>query len=231
MELSYFTPKGVHIQIACKDKLGYSKDDVLFNAYQHLKEGTMMNLTATQVDQLIETYIPKEAYLGVNNPLLAPLKPAPQQPEQVPKKGNTMYCDECDCEICNAEMLKPEIRYLQDRVSSEASNHNRAINKAFFIYDEEAPETPQELIDRIKAGNFVVEAEYLNKPTWIGTFYQYFKWRNPSNPANNDGARAARKVLEKATQTLRDTIVVSNPTDGLAALNAYIAQDFTKTTA
>lgn len=156
------------------------------------------------------------------------------------KKDNNMraYSDSYSAPTASvsitADAFSPE-KTAQDRLTSRAlyafREKGREMEKTYHLYDDNAPKTIKEMLDRVKAGDYKFDADYKDEFILSRSFdsydsqFRYFDWRKV--PADQDGYCKAYALLDKAHDELVDTITVLGAKEGLAALRAFEAQSFT----
>jgi hypothetical protein len=130
------------------------------------------------------------------------------------KKKNNMYYDYRD-------NLKPEQLHLLNRASRvESKLTGDAYTK--FMQRPDAPKTAQELVDFIKAGNIRVvqkgEDDYNRFGGLTSNIIFSADWK-----ADQAGYDAAMASIKAEYTKAKDMIIVGEPKDGLAALQAFEA--------
>lgn len=108
--------------------------------------------------------------------------------------------------------------YFGQRAVEIFFEKKEALKKDFGLIDDEAPRTAKELAARIAAGKFVIDTTK-EVSEWDFSIRRAFSWRDPSVKKDEDGYKAARKVLDKKLTETKDIIVASEKaTDALAAV-------------
>jgi hypothetical protein len=130
------------------------------------------------------------------------------------KKNNTMYYDFRD-------NLKPEQIHLLKRASTV---NDKLMDAAFskFMKRPARPTSPQALVDAIKGGDIRVLTKQDD---------EYNRYAGPldniifsaSFKTDEAGYDAEMKTIKDAYTEAKDLIIVSEPADGLKALNAFEA--------
>lgn len=108
--------------------------------------------------------------------------------------------------------------------------HDMLLNKAFFIKDEDPPQTIKEYKDRVAKGLFIFDTrDIFEDSTDDGREYLDWalRWRDPSKNADHPGYNNAWKILHKAYEDLQLDIQVFSPEDGLKRLREFEAKSFT----
>lgn len=120
--------------------------------------------------------------------------------------------------------------YLESRLYMIVEEKRNAARIQFGISDDKTPKSPQEIIDRIKAGNITIsnrwESDVDDEDRY--RFYEpwsYLRWRNPNTVKDTAGFEAWDKKLVAAREKVFDVIQIASPADALKAL-----QDFEATT-
>jgi len=101
------------------------------------------------------------------------------------------------------------------------------------------PMSPKEYVERIKDGKFEfakhglnddgswrVDEPDQNNPFAVYNVSGYILWVDPDHPKDAEGYTAAEKLMEKALKDAERMIAVSNPAEGLAALEKFEAETF-----
>ena len=164
------------------------------------------------------------------NPIsLGPLEPcckecpASQWPK---KKENKMHKTFNEVTINTPEVTptdQMQREYLIDRLYHVRSEKHEALLQKFYINPMPAPNTPQELADRLTKGMYTIkslakDANY--KYDWNGWYYD-LQWRDPAHPADKEGYDVAEGLMDKVYQDTKDAIMIKAPADGLTALQAF----------
>lgn len=118
--------------------------------------------------------------------------------------------------------------YLSRQLSSVAYAKDVETMKSFGLTDDPTPRKGSELLDRIKSGKYILRDE--KSVRYAESALDYFEWRDPAVVKDQDGFDAAAKVMQKSRIDAERTIQIAAPADGLAALKAFEAMSFDKTT-
>lgn len=119
--------------------------------------------------------------------------------------------------------------YLARQLSSVAYAKDVELMKSFGLTDDPTPRKGSELLDRIKSGKYILRDEKSVK--WAENALSYIEWRDPAVVKDEEGFEAAEKAMQKSRLDTDRTIQIAAPADGLAALKAFEAMSFDKTTA
>lgn len=114
-----------------------------------------------------------------------------------------------------------KVDYLTGRLHDAFDAKNTELQRMFHLIDDQAPRTPEELIERIKAGKFTLPEKDKRRTYWGA--YDQIIWRDPSAKKDQDGYDAAFDLLEKERTKAKDAIMISDPADGLKAIQALEA--------
>jgi len=117
--------------------------------------------------------------------------------------------------------------YLINRLVNAGHEQMHQLERHFGIADDEAPKTWKDLTDRIAKGRYVLPK---NDQEGFGSRSLYdldytLRWRDPATVEDHEGFKVANEKRLAAQTAAKDQIMVSNPKEGLEALNT-----FTKTT-
>jgi hypothetical protein len=95
----------------------------------------------------------------------------------------------------------------------------------FFKLDPvEGPKTFREFVEKIKSDDFTMDEKRLDQKMSTYSMLDYVRWtKEKPDQAGYDKALAE---LNKAVQATKDLIVISEPKDGLKALNDFEAKTF-----
>jgi hypothetical protein len=180
-----------------------------------------MNITNLSISPLSRGHLTNSGNL-VYDVDLVPIKkePATQAVLNKKKKENTMCLDCEDNGIRKWTVEETRIDYLSERAYSIKNEKRTALARKFGIIDDEAPETAQELVDRILAGKFVLGEK---KDRTHYSPVQNIQWRDPAITKDEVGFKAAAEKLAKEHQKVVDTIQILPPEQGLKALQEYEA--------
>lgn len=117
--------------------------------------------------------------------------------------------------------------YLSGRVREVALKKYEDLLRTHGLKDDPQPITPKELVDRIKAGQYVLPENSDDRD-----FYHYLLpahfiiWRNPEIKKDQENFNKAEAAMIVEKTKVLDTIMVSNAADGLKALQEFEAKDF-----
>lgn len=116
-------------------------------------------------------------------------------------------------------------RYLYDRAYSIYCKKDVTLRQKFGTTDQPGPKTPQELVDRIKSGNFIIQGWEEDQISWetspSSILRSYIRWRDPSVTADMPGLKAALILMETEYTKLKDSIAIKTPVEALAELQAW----------
>lgn len=147
-----------------------------------------------------------------------------EAPTQLPtdneaKKETNMY------DLYRAQSLSSDKKHLLDRVTEITSMKTMDLRKTYRTEDDPRPETPNEIVKRIKDGLFIAPSDEDFSRMYVSA-YQAIKWRDPAKPADIAGYNEAQKRLTAAETRVEDDIFVLPATDALASLRAFETMDF-----
>jgi hypothetical protein len=114
--------------------------------------------------------------------------------------------------------------YLRNRLSAAYFSKDADLERAYGLRDDSSPQTPQEMVDRILAGKYVIDEKE------DGEYYDdlsvYFSWRDPAIKKDREGYDAAHKILKAAHNKASDQVMVLSAAEGLKALQEFEATEF-----
>lgn len=117
--------------------------------------------------------------------------------------------------------------YLKKRAYEIQSDIRSGLRETYKLdgYFDNAPKTYDDMVARLKAGEYTIDEAQAKKHEIRGGFYpfEYFSWRTDADKEDRAGFDAATTDFSKVYQATLDTIVVSDPKDGLTALQALEA--------
>lgn len=122
--------------------------------------------------------------------------------------------------------------YLLDRLE-QTYYDQKDLRKAFNMDDDPRPETAEELIKRMEDKQYLVVDARVRYDEYdeefdLGEAGRFLRWRNPEAKRDEKGYEAAVERKRQAKVPTRDTIMISDPAEGLKALQAYQTTDFSK---
>ena len=130
------------------------------------------------------------------------------------KNWSKEWCGDPDCKICDFKEEEKamdknnqpdNIKYFTRRLFEIFDEKKRIIDKAFRFYDDNAPTTAKEAVERILAGKYILpEAKNDYGITHI-------RWRDPNKKEDLEGHEAASKVLLKLYLQSKDYIMIGDP--------------------
>jgi hypothetical protein len=97
--------------------------------------------------------------------------------------------------------------YFRDRARSIKYTLLSQAERAFGICTDEPPRTAKEMVERIKAGMYVLPSD---DDDWGR---QSIQWRDPSIKRDRDGFRAAAKKIDDEYQSIKDKIMAQSITE------------------
>lgn len=118
--------------------------------------------------------------------------------------------------------------YLENELYAVSYAKEKDARKVFYMDADQAPTTPKEYVERIKAGTFTfkdrftnADGEWLNGYGGCYTADYAIEWRTV--PADKVGYKAALDKVKVAMKDAERTIKIGTPAEGLAALKAFEA--------
>jgi len=116
--------------------------------------------------------------------------------------------------------------YLLQRASNAKYKIQEDLHKQFGLSDDESPRNPQELVDRITSGKYVLptekESELMVNQYWpCSPMLAGIKWRDPAVKEDRAGWKAAEKQLETAFNDVHDAVMIKSNDDALAAIKEF----------
>lgn len=121
--------------------------------------------------------------------------------------------------------------YLESRLHSIYWDKQAGLSRHFHILDDEYPKSYKEAIQRIKDGKVVLKkhfdiADEIDEEDDLFGFDVYslghaLRWRDPNQPADHDGHKAALEKLDAARTEIKDIIQIKTPEEGLVALKEF----------
>lgn len=112
-------------------------------------------------------------------------------------------------------------QYLRGRMYDVIGKKVTEAECNFGLIDDESPRSPEEIVERIKSGMFVIPAPE-GRDNW-GSPYKMILWRDPAKVKDRDGYNAWSAKLDVARTKLEDTIAINSPADALSELQAFEA--------
>lgn len=178
----------------------------------------MANKDFTATEQM-KWFIKGDEYSFATTSVAAPVQPSAPVPK---KKGNKPMCYDCDYEddCCSTDTVtEKKVNYLKGRAYRIRDDKQTELRKTFSMDADAAPATAEELVERITEGRYTL-MEKDKRPYWM-TAFNAIIWKDPKVPADPVGYEAALKTLDAEYVKVIDTIMVAEPVDALAAVQAF----------
>lgn len=142
------------------------------------------------------------------------------------KKAKQMSYD-CDCDgysSTSKEMTIEDRRldHARTRISGIWETKYDELRKQFCL-DESKPKTPEELIEKIKAGKFILKSEEFRRARSYWDAIDFIEWKD--KPADEEGYDKALKALNETRGEAEDQIFLG--TDALGAISKFAAWKYT----
>lgn len=141
-------------------------------------------------------------------------------------KGKKMYATSNTAIVAAAQPETVGQRdYLISRLE-EVSDKKYDDARTFFKLDPvERPKTLRDLIDQLKSGDYTIDDDILDKKVYNSVDMLYnVRWTKEKS--DQAGFEKASDAIREATIKIRDKIKILDPKEGLAALEAFEAQQF-----
>lgn len=119
--------------------------------------------------------------------------------------------------------------YLARQLQGVSYAKDVELMKSFGLTEDPTPRKGSDLIARITTGKYILRDE--KSVRYADSALDYIEWRDPAVVKDQEGFEAAQKVMHKSKLDTERTIQIAAPADGLAALKAFEAMSFDKTTA
>lgn len=139
----------------------------------------------------------------------------------------------------NAEQFAIEQRnYIAHQLDLAATEANTSLTKFFAIFDDAAPATPKEFVDRILAGKYILpknrRGDDLSEDTcdcYDDDFCyqspaQMIIWRDPAKKADRDGYDAAVEDMNAAKKAANEVVMLGTLEEARKALEDFRAKTF-----
>jgi hypothetical protein len=114
--------------------------------------------------------------------------------------------------------------YLRSRLLAAYFSKDADLERAYGLRDDSSPETPQEVVDRIIAGKYVINKK--DEGDYYCELLDYIYWRDPAIKKDREGYDAAHKILKAAHNKASDQVMVLSAAEGLKALQEFEATEF-----
>jgi len=157
-------------------------------------------------------YPPTECFVDLPTPCVAecpPVTEAQAQEACAQRKDNKMNLINMSTYEAEFNAEQNQLGYLGERTYTIYHTKKNALRKEFNLDDDESPATPTELVERIKAGKFVIPEDYKDYRSY-GCSERYIKWRDPEAKKDEAGFKAAMKKLDAIKVATEDFFVMSN---------------------
>lgn len=123
----------------------------------------------------------------------------------------------------NNPMVRRKAYYLSNRIENIFDVKKRELQKQFGLVDDSEPISPQDMVDRIKTGKYIIE----EKKKYYG-WSDGLRWRDPSRKEDQAGFDAANSAMQIAFRDALDTIkIISDEQARLKALKDFEAWTYT----
>lgn len=133
------------------------------------------------------------------------------------EKEKTMYSN-ANVQVTEIQ-ASPEKDYLRREGEKTYREMDLTLERKFGLVNDDRPMTATDIVARIQAGKFILDAKYKDEYTYGAA--DYITWRDPAIKEDKDGYKAAEKLLKAAYRTAKDVIEVKTPAEGLDALVAF----------
>lgn len=117
-------------------------------------------------------------------------------------------------------------KYLERRLQDVYSQKRDGLEAAFGLVDDEAPNGPGELSERLKEGKFTIRGLDKDKGATQFNYWCWFdliQWRDPSRKEDAEGFKKAVDELKALRQKSLDSIKIEDVKAGLDAVKALEA--------
>lgn len=125
-------------------------------------------------------------------------------------------------------------QYLSERASSVFYTKTNELYPKFGLHDEPTPKSPLEVIERIKAGDFVLRGKWAkdyvadedDEDCYYYNAFDAFRWRKPGTKRDQVGFDKAVEALKSFYTKTKDSIMIGDAKEGLKALEAFESKTF-----
>lgn len=209
IELSVETQDFIdYVQEIAERYLSQSEKDFILKAFKNMEDYVNIN-----------TVCSKAAPSFTHDYSLAPCTPA----------GYVVPCQQEECKMnyattavsVSAELdsTKDQRKFLRNSLYEAFSDKKHALKRKFGLVHDDAPDSFEEMLARIQAGKYVIDAKDAKRKTYAPL--AYIVWRDPSVKEDQDGYDAAKAELRKAYDKAEEDIRILAPEAGLASLRAF----------
>lgn len=156
-----------------------------------------------------------------------------KQTPAVPKYGNSICQKEevnpmasyASATVVAAESIEAGQRYaVRSALSTAFEKAKLGLKKQFGLIDDDAPKTPTELVERIAAGKYTIDAKDADYEGWdASSAVRYVRWRDPAVVEDKAGYKAARADLDAAYEDAKLKAILSPVADLLQLVEDFKA--------
>lgn len=189
---------------------------------------SMSKLQEWDIHEAKTAYCKQAAFNSMCYPPLVTFPPMPIEAE-TPKvmakttKDKTMYNDCDDCCSNNDPAIRAQ-NYLENRLSGVIMTKEQTLRKDFGLVDDERPQTPKDLIERITSGKFTVPSDKMENADYEPI--RRFRWRDPSVKEDHAGYKTACGLMQDASTEVLDAIHIQTKEEALKAIKEYETKTF-----
>ena len=138
--------------------------------------------------------------------------------KQTKKKGKTMYhVDNC----ISVEAQQKE--YFIERATGVYREKYDEAMEFFNLALDTPPESPEDLIERIKTGKYVLTPRDQFKRKYDWSPLDRISWRDPNAKPDEEGFETFKKTLNKAQQKALDAVWASDAVGAAEAIQEFEA--------
>jgi hypothetical protein len=141
--------------------------------------------------------------------------PAPIQIKE--EKMNTANSVATLVSVSKETTEERRISFLLDQLTDANYRKTAELRRSYGLLDDERPRTAQELVDRIKDGQFELD----EKTKDDRGFFEHIRWCNPKIKKDKVGYEEASKKMEEAHRQASRTIILKDQAEGLEALEKF----------
>ena len=121
--------------------------------------------------------------------------------------------------------LEPQQRaHLLARAQQVYEEKIENIRDKYHLQDDPSPLTPEEMVERINKGLYVIDPKPMNENFYLGM--ARFHWRDPKDILDKEGYDKAKESLETVYQDTQDAISVQPLSETLKALRNFQTKEF-----
>ncbi len=141
------------------------------------------------------------------------------QPCKKKKDANPMSSMSSATVITSDSIERDQRSFISGRLYDRLYAAKHELKRQFGLADDEAPYSVKEILERIKAGKYVLPEKWEDCSGY--SLFNYIRWRDPSLKEDKDGYAEARKSLQAAYEAAEDAARLSPIPEATKAMQDF----------